>query len=257
MIRKYKACFCIRGDHQKKGIDFFDTYAPVVSWPVIRLMLTLSIICNLKTRQVDYSNAFAQAEVDDDIYVNLPADFDAQKDGDFILKLNKSLYGLHQSPLAWLDKLSAGLKARGFVTSEIDPCLFIALNIICIIYVDDCLFFAKEDTVIDQMIDNLHQDFELQPETDVTAFLGIQLVRNENTHTITLTQPRLIHRILETCDMIDCHSKTMPTTRIPLGSNDNGPIRKENWSYSSVMGMLLYLASNTCPDLAFAVNQAA
>jgi len=55
-----------------EGIDFFNMYAPAVSWPVIHLLLTLSVVLNLATEQVDYVNAFAQVDVDYDIYVTLP-----------------------------------------------------------------------------------------------------------------------------------------------------------------------------------------
>ena len=69
-----KARFCVRGDKQEAGVDYFETYAPVVSWTTIRMMLTLSIVMNLKTRQVDFSNAFAQAELhgDEQVFVELP-----------------------------------------------------------------------------------------------------------------------------------------------------------------------------------------
>ena len=86
-------CF-VRGEKQIKGIDFFHTYAPAVSWPVVCLMLTLSILCDLKTRQVNYSNAFAQAEIDDDVYIMLPDSFEAPINGNNILKLCKSLHRL-------------------------------------------------------------------------------------------------------------------------------------------------------------------
>ena len=77
-----------------EGIDFFETYAPVVAWPIVRLLLTLSIVCNLATQQVDYVNAFTQANVDDDIYIKLPKGFDSPHDGHNMLKLRKLLYGL-------------------------------------------------------------------------------------------------------------------------------------------------------------------
>ena len=57
--------------------------------------------------------------------------------------------------------------------------------------------------------------------------------------------------------MVDCHSKVTPSTLTPLGANEHGKLHKELWSYSSVISMLIYLASNTHPDLAFSVNQAA
>ena len=87
-------------------------------------MLTLSIICSLKTQQVDYSNAFAQVEIKDEVYITLLDGVDAPIDGNVILKLQKSLYGF-ESPLTRFDKVSTGLKIRGFIISEINQCFFI------------------------------------------------------------------------------------------------------------------------------------
>jgi Reverse transcriptase (RNA-dependent DNA polymerase) len=65
-IRKLKARFCVRGDKQVEGVDFFDTYAPVVNWQTVRLMLVLSIMLGLYTKQVDYTAAFVHAPIDRD-----------------------------------------------------------------------------------------------------------------------------------------------------------------------------------------------
>ena len=76
-LRKLKAQFCVRGDKQEAGLDYFKTYAPVVSWTTIKMMTTLSIVMGLKTKEMDYTNAFAQAELcpDEHIYVEIPHDF--------------------------------------------------------------------------------------------------------------------------------------------------------------------------------------
>ena len=71
--------------------------------------------------------------------------------------------------------MSTSLCAQGFHQSKVDPCLFLVPNIICIIYVDNCLFFAKEATMIDATIESLKTDFDLETETDVSAFLGIHI----------------------------------------------------------------------------------
>jgi hypothetical protein len=62
-IRKLKAHFCARGDRQIEGVDFFDTFAPVI---IVCMMLILSIILGLSTRQVDYTAAFVHAPIDKD-----------------------------------------------------------------------------------------------------------------------------------------------------------------------------------------------
>ena len=61
---------------------------------------------------------------------------------------------------------------------KIDPCLFLRDDIICVIYVDDTIFFSKEDTIIDKIITQLKESFELTDEGEVDAFLGIKITRN-------------------------------------------------------------------------------
>ena len=62
-LRKYKARFCVQGDQQIQGIDVFDTYAPVVSWITVWHLFVISLVLDMNTQQVDYTNAFCQAPI--------------------------------------------------------------------------------------------------------------------------------------------------------------------------------------------------
>ena len=64
LVRKLKARFCARGDRQLHGQDYFDTFAPVVSWTTVRLLLILSLQLELATKQIDYTAAFVHADID-------------------------------------------------------------------------------------------------------------------------------------------------------------------------------------------------
>ena len=100
--RKSKACFCVQGDQQVHGVDFFETFAPLVQWTTNRLMLILEVLLGLKSKQGDITAAFVHADVekDENIYVEMPHGF--RKQGK-VLKLKKTLYGLQQRPRAfWL-----------------------------------------------------------------------------------------------------------------------------------------------------------
>ena len=98
-IRKLKARFCVRGDQQIEGVDFFESFAPVVQWSTVRLILILVLKFGLETRQVDFNNAFVQADCKEEVYVECPQGFEpAEGDGNMVMKLNKSLYGLRQAP---------------------------------------------------------------------------------------------------------------------------------------------------------------
>ena len=70
--REYKGQFCVLGDTQKLGVDCDETYAPVVQWSTICLLLMMSMALGLKSKQVDYSNAFVQADIDGEVFMELP-----------------------------------------------------------------------------------------------------------------------------------------------------------------------------------------
>ena len=108
-IKKCKASFCARGDKQLEGVDYFETFASVVRWHTVRIMLILSILFNLETVQVDYTAAFIHAPIDLPPKYEMMSKEQQSKSGVYVemlrgytqpgkvLKLSKSLYGLKQS----------------------------------------------------------------------------------------------------------------------------------------------------------------
>lgn len=80
-LLKYKAQLCVDGSQQMYGRDFWETYAPVVTWSTVRLILLLSTVLNLKSRQVDYTQAFPQADLEDPVYMRLPQGWFIAPDG--------------------------------------------------------------------------------------------------------------------------------------------------------------------------------
>jgi hypothetical protein len=190
-VLKHRSRICPDGGKQIEGINFWATYAPVVSWRTVRLTLILSLLSGLKSRQVDYVSAYTQAPLDCELYMNIPPGFVVQNNNlvftqastrgnssEFVLRINKNMYGLKQAGNNWFDTLKESLLTRGFTQSSIDPCLFIRSNCIIVVYVDDCLLFAKSDEVLDSVIASLQSEFHLTTEGDVGAFLGVDIHRN-------------------------------------------------------------------------------
>ena len=125
-----------------------------------------------------------------------------------------------------------------------------------ILYVDDCGISYKSEEVVDALIASLiKRGFKLTKEGTFAKFLGIQYSRTDDG--IHLTQQGLIGKILNAMDTKDCKSNHLPAACKALGIDTDGVPFDGPWSYPSVVGMLLYLSTNTRPDIAFAVSQIA
>ena len=244
----------VRGDLQVAGSDYFETYAPVVQMSTVRLMLTLAVRNDFVTKQVYYSNAFVQAELDTDVFVSLLPGVTMSDGSSSAMHLRKSLYGLKQAPLKWYEKLRDSLLQRGFKQSKQDQCLFFAPNLVAVVYVDDVLFFSRSEKRIDSMIASLREEFELNVEGTVENFLGLNIVHHDDGR-IEFLQTGLIDRVLTELGLMDCSPVAYPAERKPLSSGGN--VRMKSWNYASVVGMLLYISGHSRPDIAFAVHQVA
>jgi hypothetical protein len=140
-LSKYKARFCAGGHRQIEGVDFFETFAPIVNWTTVRLLLILSQALNLATKQVDYTVAFVHAPIHDIVYVEMPRGF---SEAGKVLKLRRSLYGLKQSLRNFFRYLKSNLEQCGLrnPSPDTDPCLFVSDKVICVFYVDDTLLWS-------------------------------------------------------------------------------------------------------------------
>ena len=219
-LRKYKARLCVRGDLQVAGSDYFETYAPVVQMSTVRLMLTLAVRNDFVTKQVDYSNAFVQAELDTDVFVSLPPGVTMSDGSSSVMHLRKSLYGLKQAPLKWYEKLRDSLLQRGFKQSKQDQCLFFVPDLVAVVYVDNVLFFSRSEKRIDSMIASLREEFEFNVEGTVENFLGLNIVHHDDGR-IEFLQTGLIDRVPTELGLMDCSPVAYPAERKPLSSGGN------------------------------------
>ncbi|GFH50753.1 hypothetical protein CTEN210_07229 [Chaetoceros tenuissimus] len=271
LFRKLKARFCVRGDQQIEGVDFFDTFVPVVQWSTIRMMFILSLQLGLASVQVDYVSAFCQAPIDEVVHVDLPRGWQTLNEyglhekfkPNHVLRLNRSCYGLRQSPKNFFNHLKKNLERSGLKQSVFDPCLFISDEVICVCYVDDCLFWAKDRAMIDAVIDKIKEKMTLEVEDSVDGFLGIKVERKPNedgVEEIHLTQAGLINRVIVALglDSESSHGTKIPAeANKPLPKDSEGDPYYQGFNYPSVVGMMMYLCNNSRPDIAFAVHQCA
>ena len=253
-FKKFKGRTCVRGDLEKERPDT-ETYAPVVSWISVRMFLILALILGWATVSIDFSNAFLHAKLSKPIWVHLPRGFRSTKGPGTCLRLKKSLYGTTIAPRLWYNCISNALKELGFTQTTHDQCFFYKKDMMVVLYVDDAGIAAKNPEDIDKLVKQLEEkQFSLTKEGSFEEFLGIQFDKSDEGE-FTMTQTGLIDKIIRTTKMEDCKPNLMPTAQTALGSDPDGEKMNEEWSYSSVVGMLLYLSTNSRPDIAFAVSQ--
>ena len=198
------------------------------------------------------------------VYIEVPFEVPGYNKSKTVLRLKKSLYGQVDALKMWCNKLKKGLEARKLFPCKAVTCLFIGKKVICISYVDDCLWFARKESDIDDLLksfedDGVKHNWEMKIGGSVEEYLGITITRTSDGG-YKLTQEGLIKKVLEATGMQDCNPEDTPTTSTgPLGKDINGkaPQRQHQWQYASVIGMMMCLTSNSRPDIAFAVHQCA
>src|SRR5271154_501924 len=125
-IVRLKARLVARGFSQIYGIDYLDTYAPVVKLASIRILLAIAAIFGLEIHQMDVVTAFLAGELEEEIYMEQPEGFEiGTKEDDLFCRLRKSIYGLKQAPRIWNQKIRRFLKSMGFDQTTSDPCVYV------------------------------------------------------------------------------------------------------------------------------------
>jgi hypothetical protein len=122
-VKKYKARLVARGFTQQYGIDYRETFAPVLKGKSLKIIIALSsgTKTERKLAQLDVKTAFLNADVKEDIYVYPPEGLEV-KNGE-ILKLNKALYGIKQAPHEWNNNIDMTLISLGFHRCVKDTCV--------------------------------------------------------------------------------------------------------------------------------------
>jgi hypothetical protein len=153
---------------------------------MVRLMYILEVLLGLKSKQGDVTCAFLHADLatDESVYVDMTLGFNTKsKNGKHqVLKLNKTLYGLRQSPRAFWKYITKKLESCVLKQSRFGPCLFIGPDVMCVVYVDDLIFWSRDVANIDRVAMELCKlGVALEQEDDAAGFLGVKMERDSNT----------------------------------------------------------------------------
>ena len=183
-VDRFKARLVAKGFKQQCGIDYTETFSPVIKPSIIRIILTLAVNYNWPIKQLDVSNAFLHGSLIEQVFMEQPKGFVDTRYPNYVCQLHKAIYGLKQASRAWYNRLSSCLLDLGFITSLMDNSLFIYhygdIKIFMLIYVDDTIVTGTHLEFINSLISRLQLEFPLKHLGPPSFFLGIQATRTEH-----------------------------------------------------------------------------
>lgn len=253
----YRARLVAKGYSQKSGIDYNETFSPVVRHTTLRLLFALAVQLDLNTVHLDVKTAFLNGELDETIYMKLPDCFESTgSDKCKVLKLKKAIYGLKQSSRAWHKKVDSTMLANGYKKSKLEPCLYTkfvnGLRTIISLYVDDFFIFSNDEKEIKIVKQILSSQFKIKDLGPIKNCLGMSVNTDKENNLITLSQEKYIDQLLCKFNMTECKTVDTPMeTKLNVEKSQNV---KSNNPYQQLIGSLMYLAILTRPDISYAVG---
>jgi len=180
-VDRFKARLMAKGFTQTEGIDYFETFSPVVKLITVRILLALATASDWFIHQLDVDNAFLHGELHEEIYMKPPPGLSLPQPN-LVCKLNKSLYGLKQASRNWNQKLTSELLLLGYTQSSADHSLFVNKSVsnitTLLVYVDDVVLTGNSIAEINAVKAHLHSRFHIKDLGPIKYFLGLEVSRS-------------------------------------------------------------------------------
>ena len=238
-----------RGDLQSKGVDYDETFAPVVKLVSLRLLLTHAARKDIDIHHWDIIAAFLSGDLTQEVYMKQPTGFE---DGTGrVCKLKKSIYGLCQSARAFYQKLDSVLKDKHWTRLNTEWAMWKDPygNMIGS-HVDDMCVVAGPEVRKDLKKALENEGILVHELGELDTYVGIQITRERERKQIYLYQEEYTAKVLKLFGMEDCHPVNTPFE--PKTFRGDPLTSEDRRQYQKLVGCLLYMMHATRPDLSFA-----
>ena len=254
---RFKARFVAKGFTQRPGIDFTETFAPVMRKSSVRLLIAFACRNKMLIHHVDVKTAYLNADLAEEIYIDQPFGYETKTKDKLVCRLNKAIYGLKQSARCWNDKLNEVMSKIGLKHFASEECIFAnkTKELIVGTYVDDLLILSTSLDMIDNFKKRLSEQLVITDKGEAEEFLGINI--RKTTDGLALSQKKKIEELICDHDLFDSTEFYSPmSTTIDLNVSEHST-EAEVCKYQSIVGSLMYIASSTRPDIQYSTSKLA
>ena len=255
----FKERLVAQGFLQRSGVDYFDSYSPVMSDVTMRLLLVYGLKMNLSISKLDIEASFLEGEVKEELYINFPngMEFIDNVYKGKIARLNRAIYGLVQASRQFFKEVNTYLQDEmGMNRCIIEPCLLCDKEnelFICL-YVDDILIIGKEEKVT-KFRNDLKKRFNVTFEDSISEFLGCDMKIDRSMKELVIHQDSIIKTIKtyfgsEVNKMREYQTPGEPNSHVKSPVDQEKCLSKTQQNkYQSGVGSLMYLCKHSRPDL--------
>lgn len=250
-----------RGFQQIHGIDYEETYAPVIKFTTLRLFFAVCAYFVLEVYQMDLITAFLNGVLKQIIFMEQPEGFVSKEYSNHVFKLLKSIYGLKQASREWHAAIDQFLMCEmKFINSPLDPCLYVRKDpnsiIIITLYFDDLLIACSGKYLLESIKMQLSSRFKMKDCGKANVCLGLEIHNKPSQNLLHINQKRYAEKILHRFGMFDSRPVVTPM-ECQISQSDTENEKMDTTLYRQAIGSLMYLDVDTRPDIAFAVSRLA
>ena len=181
-----------------------------------------------------------------------------------VCKIQRALYGLKISPKRWYEKFAEVMLNFGLKSHDSEPCLFTWRNngkyLLLLLYVDNMLITSNDINKLDEIKLKLKLEFEMSDIGEPKSFLGIEIHRDRQNRTITLTLEGYIDKLLKRFGYSEMPPQRTPMVTSQVANRERREReesknqleitpKKTNGPYREIVGSLLYLVNTVRPDM--------